>query len=96
MSRTFKGNPFELTAEQKAGRVAIARDERLARHERQELEGTEDDGRILNLIMDGVERATGEGGPLDQMAEGAFGDPDGELGGLAAGVGHRLRGGPQR
>ncbi len=57
-----------------------------------DLEGTEDDGRILNAIMDVVERVTRDGGPLDQMAEGAFGDPDAEMGSLAAGIGHRFLG----
>ncbi len=57
-----------------------------------ELEGTEGDGRILNAIMNAVERFTRDGGPLDQMAEGAFGDPDAEMGGLAAGIGHRFLG----
>lgn len=97
MSKTWKDNPFELSPDQKAERVARARAERIgrgrvSRQERWDALGTGEDGRVLNLIMDGVDKATRDGGPLDQMAEGAgFADPDAEIGALAAGVSEKVR-----
>lgn len=81
-----------------AQNLGIARARREALDEVRGAHGS--DGVVLDAFSRFGGRALRDGGPLDQMAQGAFGDPDGELGGLIAGVGDvagrvagRLRGG---
>jgi hypothetical protein len=58
------------------------------------------DGVVLDAFSRFGGRALRDGGALDQMAQGAFGDLDGEIGGAIAGIGDatgraigRIRGG---
>lgn len=99
MSKTFKVDPFELSPDQKAARLAQAKADRLSRRERIEDEaweagtGPASDGRVLDAIGNwGNQRAMGDGGVLDRTASRFFEDPDANMGGLIAGAGEMIRG----
>ncbi len=84
----MKPNPFETSPEQKALNLDRVRAERERLDEVRGWRGS--DGVVLDAFSDFGSRALRDGGALDQMAQAAFGDPDGELGGLAAGIGEKV------